>query len=257
MPDVSNLPWMLYPLFFLVALLYSSVGHGGASGYLAVFALFGVASPQIAPVALALNVVVASTGWWRYARSGYFSWRLLSPFVVASVPMAFLTGLVRVPHQLFSFLLGLMLVLAALRMFFLPEVNSASSSNAANGVDRAVSWIWGLLIGCVLGALSGLLGIGGGIFLSPLILFLGWADVKRTAALSSAFIVLNSLGGLAGHSIKGSIPFEQILPLVLVVFAGGFFGSWTGAIKLSPRLLQRVLAVVLVLAGAKLLAAAG
>lgn len=181
---------------FLVAVLYSSVGHGGASGYLALFALFGIAVPAVAPVALALNIIVASTSFLRYNASGFFSAKKLLPFVGLSIPAA--------------------------------------------------------LVGAVFGLISGMTGIGGGVFLSPVLLMARWADVKRSAALSSAFIVLNSLSGLFGQLTRTSLNTKVLLPLVIIVVAGGAIGSYAGAARLRPRWLQVVLSVVLVIAGAKL-----
>lgn len=240
-------PIELVPLFFLVALLYSSVGHGGASGYLALFALFGVVSPAIVPVALVLNIIVAGTSWWRYARGGMFSWKAAAPFVVCSIPAAFLGGLISIPQQVFSFLLGLALLFAAVRLLISNEIVAERSSDASR-----YAWKWGVPIGGGLGFLSGMIGIGGGVFLSPLLLFLRWADVKRTAAISSVFIVLNSVSGLGGHLTRANVDFSVVIPFGIVVFVGGFLGSQLGVVRLQQRTLQAVLAVVLIVAGTKL-----
>ncbi len=247
-----SLPLIIFPLFFLVAFVYSSVGHGGASGYLALFALFGIVSPSVAPIALTLNIVVATISWWRYRKSGYFSWSLLLPFVIGSIPAAFVGGLIRLPQQTFSLLLGLCLFWAAFRLAFIAEIKVEVTAQREAVDQRRKHWAWGVPLGGALGLLSGLVGIGGGIFLSPLLLLLRWADAKRTAAVSSAFIVLNSLSGLAAHFSRSNMKILDALPLALVVLVGGFVGSSTGALRLRPRTLQIVLAIVLVLAGVKL-----
>jgi uncharacterized membrane protein YfcA len=247
-----SLPLILYPLFFLVAFIYSTVGHGGASGYLAMFALLGIASPEIAPVALVLNIVVASTGWWQYWKGGYFSWNLLLPFVIASFPAAFAGGLIATSPQVFSALLGFCLLWAALRLAFFGKVKVKAKNQKENTAQNRKRWLVSLLLGAGLGMLSGLVGVGGGIFLSPLLLFLKWSDVKKTAATSSAFIVLNSLSGLSGHIARSNIDVLGVLPLALTVFVGGFLGSRTGAHRFNPRTLQILLALVLAIAGGKL-----
>lgn len=244
---MPELPFILLPAFFVVAFLYSSVGHGGASGYLALLALFGVVSPEIIPVVLILNIVVASTGWWQYTRNGYFSWRLLFPFALTSIPMAFIGGTLHVSQAIFSLLLGIALVLSALRLTVMKEIHATIRSE-----DNRPVWMIGLPLGAMLGLLSGMIGIGGGVFLSPLLLFLKWSDAKRTAAISAAFIVLNSLSGLAGKLVNTTLDLSSAIPLLIVVAAGGFLGSHTGAAKLKPRLLQGTLAIVLLMAGAKL-----
>jgi len=239
-------PWEIVPFFFLVAFLYSSVGHGGASGYLALFALFGVASPAIAPVALVLNILVASTSCWHYYRGGHFSWKMLWPFVASSLPAAFLGGFIAVSPELFSVLLGAALLLAAGRIFLW---NAPPDTGSLRDVPLRLS----APIGGVLGFISGMIGIGGGVFLSPILLLFRWADVKRTAAISSAFIVLNSISGLAGHLSRSSFDFAGVMPLIIAAVSGGFLGSRMGAFKLRPRILQGVLGIVLIMAGAKLI----
>ncbi|HEX9656890.1 MAG TPA: sulfite exporter TauE/SafE family protein [Bacteroidota bacterium] len=239
-------PWEIVPFFFLVAFLYSSVGHGGASGYLALFALFGVASPAMAPVALVLNILVASTSCWHYYRGGHFSWKMLWPFVVSSLPAAFLGGFIAVSPEVFSVLLGVALLLAAGRIFLWN--NPLEAGTLHNTPLRA-----SIPIGGVLGFVSGMIGIGGGVFLSPILLLFRWADVKRTAAISSAFIVLNSMSGLAGHLSRSSFDVPGAVPLIVAAVTGAFLGSRIGAFKLSARILQGVLGLVLVMAGAKLI----
>ncbi len=247
MLDVS-LAWWALPLFFLVAMLYASVGHGGASGYLALFALLGAAKSTVVPIALILNILVASIGFVIYLRSGFFSFRLLLPFIVSSVPAAYIGGWIHLSSTTFSLILGLALVLAALRMLFLREVKAVTTE-----VHGGQSWASSLLIGLALGFIAGMVGIGGGVFLSPILLFLKWADVKQTAAVSSAFIVLNSLSGLAGHLSRGIVAADSMALLGVFVLAGGLVGSYLGARRIRPLLLQVLLGVVLLIAGGKLL----
>lgn len=241
------LPWQIVPLFFIVAFLYAMVGHGGGSGYLALFALLGFAQPEVAPIALTLNIVVSTTGFVNYYKGGHYSYRLLLPFVVASIPGAFIGGWIPISSQLFSLLLGIALFLASLRIFVLRDIREKSIKNR----DKTI-WLLGLPIGLVLGFFSGLLGIGGGIFLSPVILLLRWANAKKTAAVSSAFILLNSISGLFGHVSRGSFYWETASLLAIVVFTGGFLGSYMGSHRMKVAGVQTALGFVLVIASLKL-----
>ncbi len=241
----------LLPLFFLAAALYASVGHGGASAYLAIFAFAGIASPAAAPVALILNIAAAAISFNNYRSAGYFSAKLLLPFVATSIPASFLGGMIHLSQPLYSLLLGAALLAAATRMIL-----GGLIAKEHKALDPRRVRIYSLAIGLVLGFLSGAVGIGGGVFLSPLILLLGWADVKRTAALSSAFIVLNSLAGIAGHAARGNLSFTPaLLLLLLIVCAGAILGSLYSTRRLTPRMLRYALALVLALASVKLLAA--
>ncbi len=241
------LPWEIYPLIFVVAVLYSSVGHGGASGYLALFALFGVAVPAIAPIVLVLNILVASTSFVRYNASGFFSLRKLLPFVCLSIPAAFIGGALHISPELFTFILGVALILSALRIVVVRQ-----DQGVITEPSQLTLWKWGLPIGASLGFISGMTGIGGGVFLSPVLLLARWADVKRSAALASAFIVLNSISGLIGQLTRTTLSLQVLLPLAAVVVTGGAIGSYAGAARLKSRWLQVILSVVLVIAGAKL-----
>jgi uncharacterized membrane protein YfcA len=240
--------WWVLPLFFLVAMLYASVGHGGASGYLALFSLLGVANAAVVPIALVLNILVAGVGFFVYRRSGYFSFRTLLPFVLGSIPSAYLGGSVHLSSEAFAIVLGLALVFAALRLLFLGKLKADQGL-----MTQPQTWWLSLIIGVALGFVSGMVGIGGGIFLSPILLFLKWTSVKQTASLSSGFIVVNSISGLAGHLSHSSIPDASIALSGLFVLAGGFAGSALGANHISPRFLQILLGFVLLIAGSKLL----
>jgi uncharacterized membrane protein YfcA len=243
----SDLLWLL-PLFLLAAMLYSSVGHGGASAYLAILVLAGYARPEIAPTVLILNILVTVTGFANYFRAGHFTPRILWPFILASIPAAYLGGMISLSQQTFSGILGGALFIAGLRF-------TLFSKPILPRPPVKPSWIYGigLPVGLALGFLAGLIGIGGGIFLSPLLLLMGWADAKQTAAVSAAFIILNSLSGLAAHALNGTIHPELAVPLGLTVLIGGQIGSWWGAWKVPPKILQQILGVVLLIASLKMI----
>jgi uncharacterized membrane protein YfcA len=243
----SDLLWLL-PVFLLTAMLYASVGHGGASAYLAILVLAGYARPEITSTVLILNILVTVTGFINYYRAGYFIPRLLWPFILASIPAAYLGGMISVSQQTFSGILGGALLIAGLR-FILFTKPIRSRPPVKQG------WIYGIGLpaGLILGFLAGLIGIGGGIFLSPLLLLMGWADAKQTAAVSAAFIIVNSLSGLAAHALHGTIHPGLAVPLGVTVLIGGQIGSWWGARKVPPAVLQQVLGIVLLSASLKMI----
>ncbi len=239
---------VLIPLFFAAAWLYSSVGHGGASAYLAILVLAGFTRNEIAPTVLVLNILVTTLGTLNYYRAGHLDFRLLLPFILTSIPAAFVGGSMKVSEQTFSLILGLTLLAAALRflIFTKPIMGKRNlSPKLLFGV--------GLPVGLGLGFLAGLIGIGGGIFLSPLLLLMGWADVKKTAAVSAGFIFLNSLSGLIAHLIRTIPNWPLLVVLATAVLIGGWIGSYRGAYRLQPVTLQRLLGFVLLIASAKLL----
>lgn len=229
---------------FVVALLYSSVGHAGASGYIAVTSLAGLAPVTIKPVALTLNIVVALIGTWQFWRAGHFSWRLFWPFALLSIPLAFAGGYVNLPTHVFKVLIGIVLLFSAVYFFV-----RAPQNDAAREPSRAVA----IPVGAGLGLLSGLTGTGGGIFLTPLMLFMHWATVKRTAAVSALFILVNSISGLAGN-IASTRNFPTFaLVFVAAVILGGSAGSYFGSRRFEPAVIKRLLAIVLLIAGCKLI----
>ncbi|PYJ05532.1 MAG: hypothetical protein DME25_08275 [Verrucomicrobia bacterium] len=237
---------LLTVLIFLAALLYSSVGHGGASGYLAAMALFNRTPDEMKPTALVLNLFVASVGTFRYARAGCFSWNIFWPFAVLSVPFAFLGGHWKLPIHAYKIILGLVLLFAAWRL-------AARPSAPAPTEQRPIFLPLALGLGAAIGLLSGLTGVGGGIFLSPLLLLAGWADVRKTAGVSAAFILVNSVAGLLGHWQSVQALPHQILWWAPAAFIGGLVGAELGSRRLTPLTMRRMLAAVLVVAGFKML----
>lgn len=239
---------LLTLLIFIAALLYSSVGHGGASGYLAAMALFNLAPGVMKPTALVLNLFVASVGMVRYARAGCFSWNLFWPFAVVSIPFAFLGGMRRLPDASYKIILGIVLLFAAWRLAVKPPPHAPAT-------QKPVVLLLALTFGAGIGLLSGLTGVGGGIFLSPLLLLLGWADIRKTAGVSAAFILVNSVAGLLGHwqSVRSLPPdIRWWAPAALI---GGLVGAELGSRRLTPLMMRRLLAAVLVVAGLKMLLA--
>ena len=232
-------------LIFGAAVLYSSVGHAGASGYLAAMALFSVAPEVMKPTALILNIAVALITTVRFYRAGYFSWPLLWPFVVSSVPLAFIGGAITLPGTVYRVLVGLILLFAAYRLFWYGDREQ---------IVVPPGRIAALSSGAVIGFISGLTGVGGGIFLSPLVLFMGWASFKETAGTSAVFILLNSIAGLFGHvSSVRSLP-SAVFVWAIAAVAGGLIGSDMGVRRLAEVTLRRFLAAVLAIAGVKLMA---
>jgi uncharacterized membrane protein YfcA len=228
----------------LVAFLYSSVGHAGASGYIATLTLFGFATGFIKPTALVLNILVACIGSFQFWRAGHFSWKFFWPFALLSVPAAFLGGYIHLPARIFKTLVGVVLLFSAVRLFFRkgdpPEV-SPPSRPVAMGVGAGI------------GLLSGLTGTGGGIFLTPLVLFCRWARIKTAAAVSALFILVNSIAGLVGYFTSGQpVPsFAWILAVAAVT--GGTLGSYLGSQRFPVRVISLLLAAVLIIAGTKLI----
>ena len=231
----------------LAAALYSSVGHGGASGYLAAMALFGVAPVFMKPAALAMNIAVAGLVFYRLWRAGYFDARLFWPFALGSIPLAFVGGALTLPGGIYKVLVAVTLLVAASRLLW-----KAQDQEAASTPNILVA----LACGAGLGFLSGLTGVGGGIFLSPLLLLLRWANMRTTAAVSAAFILVNSIAGLAGHATVAVAWPAQLPLLMLAALAGAVIGSELAVRRLAPVTLRRLLGVVLVIAGAKLLLSA-
>jgi uncharacterized membrane protein YfcA len=236
---------LFYCLLFLVAFLYASVGHGGASGYLALMALFSITPVVMKPTALLLNLFVSLTSFIQFYRGGHFKWKVFWPFALASIPLAYAGGLVVVDGSIYKKILGLLLLVPIARFYFF--------SNRKVEKEKETNFVLSLLIGGSVGFLSGLIGIGGGILLSPILLLLQWTDQKQTAAISALFIFVNSLSGLAGQLTKGIQFTTDMYLFVAIAFTGGICGAYLGALKFRQAILKNVLATVLVLAAYKLL----
>ncbi|MDO9453335.1 MAG: sulfite exporter TauE/SafE family protein [Stagnimonas sp.] len=239
----DTLPWLIAGVL-VIAVLYSSVGHAGASGYIAVMSLLAVAPATIKPVALMLNVAVALIGTTQFYRAGHFRWPLFWPFAVVAVPAAALGGYLQLPAETFKLLVGLALLLSAANLLLRAP---------ADGPTQAPPLFVALAVGGVLGLLAGLTGTGGGIYLTPLMLFLRWAPMRQVAAVSAPFILLNSASGLAGHLMAGKIVPALTWPLLSAVVVGGALGATLGALYLPVPVIKRVLALVLLIAAVKLL----
>lgn len=245
---------LIAALILIVATLYSTVGHAGASGYLAAMALFGVAPSVMKPTALTLNIVVASVGTVRFLRAGFFSWRTFWPFAAASIPAAFIGGWLTLPASVYKGIVGAVLLFSAVRIFFGAK---RADDHETRPPKLAVALSWGAAIGL----LSGLTGVGGGIFLSPLLLLMNWAKTKETSGVSVTFILVNSIAGLLGHGLFADYAKVSTLPRMALIWGplaliGGMIGTELGTRRLPIAGIRRWLSVVLVIAGAKLLSEA-
>jgi len=236
----------LATLIFVVALLYSTVGHAGASGYLAAMALFSLAPLMMKPTALVLNILVAVIGTVRFYRAGFFSWRTFWPFVITSIPASFIGGALSLPVPIYKTIVGLVLLYSAVRLFF-------SAGRADQHEVTGVPIVPALLVGAVIGLISGLTGVGGGIFLSPVLLLMHWAATRETSGVAVAFILVNSISGLLGHVSALALVPHEIIYLAPAAIIGGWIGTLLGTRVLPVAGIRRWLSVVLVLAGAKLL----
>jgi len=241
----TELMILFYFLLFTVAFLYASVGHGGASGYLALGAIFDMAKEVMRPTALLLNLFVSLTSFIQFYRGKHFIFKIFWPLAVASVPMAFLGGRINIDTETYKIALGILLLIPIIRFLFFP--------NIAVSEIRKSNIVLSLIIGTIIGFISGVIGIGGGIILSPLLLLLKWTDQKQTAAISALFIFVNSLSGLAGQWTKGIDFSTNMMGYVVVAFVGGFCGAYFGAMKFNQNVLRIVLALVLALASYKLI----
>lgn len=236
----------ILPLIFLVAALYSSVGHGGASGYLALMSLLGISSVFMRSSALILNLFVSAIAFTQFYKAGHFRWRLFYPFAVTSVPAAFIGATITLDPLWYNRILGVFLIIAALRITGIFNRHSTNDS-------KTLSIHTGMMIGAVLGFLSGMIGIGGGIILSPIILLFGWGNVKETATVSALFIFVNSLSGLFGLGIS-NLNFDGTFAYwIIVAVAGGLLGSLWGSRFAKNLILKNVLAGVILFAAIKLI----
>ena len=246
---------LLLLLFPLVAVCYAMVGFGGGSSYLALLAMSDLDHDLWRPIALICNLAVVSGGTWLYVKRGHFSGRLVAPFVVSSVPAAWIGGMIRLERTPFLYLLGGCLLLAGIRMLFDRRLKAQN----ARKLEARLAWGWGLPVGALLGGVSGLVGIGGGIFLAPILYMLGWGTPKQIAATSSAFILVNSLAALGGYVADHgglSLP-ETVWVLPLAVLVAGQIGSRLGAGRLPAGVVRAMTAVLVLVVGTRTLWQAG
>src|SRR5881227_2121636 len=246
MDTATTIALVIAGLIFIVAVLYSTVGHAGASGYLAAMALFGITPLVMKPTALVLNIIVAVIGTVRFYRAGFFSWKVFWPFAMASIPASFIGGSLNLPVPIYKSIVGIVLLYSAVRLFF-------SATRAHDSKVKPVPIVLALIIGALIGLLSGLTGVGGGIFLSPVLLLMHWARTKETSGVAVAFILVNSIAGLLGHVSSVSLVPVQIIYWVPAALIGGWIGTILGTRVLPVAGIRRWLSAVLVLAGAKLL----
>jgi uncharacterized membrane protein YfcA len=236
---------LFYILLFFVAFLYASVGHGGASGYLALMAIFSMAPDVMKPTALLLNLFVSLTSFIQFYRGNYFNWKLFLPFAIASVPMAYVGGSIQIDAIVYKKILGCLLLIPVARFLFVTSTEDKK--------QKSVNIPLALLIGASIGFLSGLIGIGGGIILSPVLLLFRWANMKQTAAISALFIFVNSLAGLRAQFNLGIQFSNDMIWMVLIAFVGGICGAYFGSLKFRQAMLRYILAGVLGIAALKLL----
>ncbi|PLX87887.1 MAG: hypothetical protein C0618_05625 [Desulfuromonas sp.] len=229
---------------FIVAMMYASVGHGGASGYLAIMALFSLAPVALKPTALVLNIVVAGVGTYLYCSAGQFSWRVFWPFVITSIPASFIGGYFSLPPELYRPALGVVLLFAAWRLFV--------RKNHVSYVAKAPKFSVAMLVGAVLGFASGLIGVGGGIFLSPLMILLGWARVREVSGIAALFILVNSISGLMGHLSSLQYVPDYAPLLAVIALLGGSIGALCGSRHLPVATILRAMSFMLVMAGGKM-----
>lgn len=237
---------ILLLLIFIGALLYSSVGHGGASAYLAIMALYGLAPEEMKPIALVLNILVSMVGTWKYYRTGHFAWSIFLPIASASIPFSFIGGFITAPPHIYKTLTGFILLFASYPLLMHKE-------NKEQPLNK-MPLITAMVLGSVIGLLSGLIGVGGGIFLSPLLIFMGWANTRTTSGISAMFILVNSIFGILGLVSANQIALPSYLWLLApAAVLGGLIGSHLGSRKAKNTTILKFLAFILIIAGVKLI----
>lgn len=237
--------WLFIVLLFVTAFLFASVGHGGGSGYLALMAIFGLAPPLMKSSALLINVFVSFIAFYQYYRGDYFKWNLFLPFAITSVPTSFIGAFISIDAVLYKRILGVLLIF--------PILNLLGLFGKENDEKKKLQLSFALIIGATIGLISGMIGIGGGIILSPIILMLHWGDMKQTAAVSALFIFVNSISGLIGLLLKGDTIDSVVYEWLIIALMGGLIGAYFGRKKFSNTVLKRILAAVLIIASVKLL----
>ena len=246
MPD-PMLVALLATGMLVAAFLYASVGHGGASAYIAAMAIAGIAPAEMRPIALMLNVLVSSLATYKFWRAGHFRWELFWPFAAVSIPAAYLGGAITLPGTAYKVLVGLVLLYAGWQLWW--SARAGEELRPARRLPVPLA----MVIGAVLGVLSGLTGVGGGIFLSPILLLFGWAGTKQTSAVAAPFILLNSMAALAAGFVRNpSPPPDYAWWLMAAVLLGGWAGAEYGSRRFANPLIRQVLAVVLGIAGGKM-----
>ncbi len=235
-------PYFMAGLFFIVAFIYSSVGLGGGSSYTALMAIFGMDTTAIPLISLSLNLFVTSVGSYNFIRNKHARIKLIFPFLISSIPMAYLGGALKLPKDIFYWILLISLVLVALRIYVWQ--NTAIKLK----IDQKMRIIISLIIGSVLGLVAGIVGIGGGIYLVPLIIILGLGSEKEAAACGAVFIWLNSLSGLLSRLQFNSIDLTSHIPLIAAVMVGGTLGSFMGSFKFSPKVMEKTLGAIILVA---------
>lgn len=242
MDIIISSPYFLATLFFVVAFIYSSVGLGGGSSYTALMAIFGMNILAIPMISLSLNLLVTTFGSFNFLRNKHGKIKLVLPFLISSMPMAYLGGALRLPKEIFYWVLLISLIFVAARIFFWQNTTIKLDINQKEKI------IISLFAGSALGLVAGIVGIGGGIYLVPLIIILGLGTEKEAAACGAIFIWLNSLSGLLARLQYNSIDLTDYIPLIIAVLAGGFLGSFMGSFKFSPKLMEKILGAVIVIA---------
>jgi uncharacterized membrane protein YfcA len=232
-------------LFIIIAFLYSTVGHGGASGYLGAMVLLGISPALMKPSALLLNIIVSSIATIQFYRSGYFRKELLLPFIILSIPFSFIGSNFQLNDHIYKIILGFCLLVSVMRMLMMSKIITGSEI-------KKIPAIPAMIIGAAIGFLSGIIGIGGGILLSPILLLFNWANIKETAAVAAPFILVNSISGMIGLSTSGITFTPEIAIWVVAASIGGIMGSYWGSMKFNFYALRIILAAVLILAAGKL-----
>jgi uncharacterized membrane protein YfcA len=237
--------WLIAVCLLIIGFLYSSVGHGGASGYIALLSLFGVMPAQYKPLILVLNIIVATLAFIQFFRAGYFNWKLCWPFMITSIPLAFLGAKLPIQDQYYNLFLGIALIFPIIRLIgFFPGEKKEKKELPLTAA---------LIAGAIIGFASGVLNIGGGIFLSPVIILFAWGNAKEAAAVSALFIIVNSISGLLGSIGKPILLNESSISWFVAIVVGGIIGSYLGSHRFQHKTVQYILASVLAIACVKLI----
>lgn len=242
--ETSNI-WILSGIIFFVAILYSTVGHGGASAYLATMALFGLTPDIMKPTALILNIIVAGIGSVSYIRAGSFSWQVFWPFALGSLPLTYWASTLEISHNLYKIILGSILIFTSLWLLIGKKNSNDQTTKSGNTLVK-------IIIGGAIGFIAGITGIGGGVLLSPLLILTHWADPKKTSGIASTFIVANSIVGIIGHLSETKFPPNYIWYFVATAAIGGLIGSNLGSKRLANSGIKKVLAVIMLISGVQL-----